>query len=152
VADRYEQKPKTWSLFPMSDEDFRKKEDFYDSKGWDMDKVPTHSGKLILPDGTLVRIEGRLVEGNRGDFWVGGCYIPDSQPSGGGDDRRSRDRGGRDDRRGSRDRDDRRSRDDRGGGRDDRRSDRDRNERSRDDRDRGRPAAFDSDLNDDVPF
>lgn len=134
----------------MSDEDFRKKEDFYDEKGWDMDKVPTHSGKLILPDGTLVRIEGRLVEGSRGDFWTGGCYIPES--SGRSSDRRD-DRGrGRD-----RDRDDRRGRDDRGRGRDDRRDDRrserDRAERSRDGRDSGRSqSSFDHDLDDDVPF
>ena len=141
----------------MSDEDFREKEDFYDSKGWDLDRVPTHSGKLILPDGTLVRIEGRLVEGNRGDFWTGGCYVPDNQPSDRGGDRR-RDRGSsrgrdRDDRGSSRDRgrdrrDDRDDRDNRSRPRDDHRDDR------RDDRDRGRrePPAYDNDLDDDVPF
>lgn len=160
MADRFEQKPKTWSLFPMSDEDFREKEDFYDSKGWDMDRVPTHSGKMILPDGTLVRIEGRLVDGNRGEFWTGSCYVPDKQPNGGGGsrDRSSRDRGGSRDR----GRDDRGSSRDRGGDRNRGSDDRDSRSRPRDDRpdsrrddrDRGRrePPAYDSNLDDDVPF
>jgi hypothetical protein len=145
LADSYEQKPKTWSLFPMSDDDIREKEDFYHSKGWDVDKVPTYSGKLILPDGTLVRIEGRVIQGNRGKFFAGGCYIPEKQPNRDGGDRRSdRDR---DDRSRDRDRDAGRSRDDdrrdRPSGRDDRRDDR---SPARDDRRSSR------DLDDDVPF
>lgn len=128
----------------MSEDDIREKEDFYDSNGWDLDKVPTHSGKLILPDGTLVRIEGRMLEGNRGDFWVGGCYVPENQPGRGNDRRRD---GGRNDRGGDRRRDER---SDSRGSRDDR-SER----RSRDD-DRGsrrrEPSNYNGDLDDDVPF
>jgi len=149
MAGGYEQKPKTWALFPMSDEDRRAKEDFYDSKGWDIEKVPTHSGKLILEDGTLVRIEGRLIEGSRGDFFAGSLYIPNSQggSSGGGADRgasRDRDRG-RDDRGADRERS-------RGGDdRDSRRDDRPRSS-GREDRSRPAPNRYRDELDDDVPF
>lgn len=131
----------------MSNDDIREKEDFYDSKGWDLDKVPTHSGKMVLPDGTVVRLEGRIIKGNRGDFFAGSCYIPQGQSggsSGGSNDRRS-DRNS-DDRRSSRDRDDRGGRDDRSRDRGDSRDTRDTRSRSTRDDDR-RP-----DYDDDVPF
>ena len=149
MSDKFEQKPKQWALFPMSDEDIQKKEDFFHDKGWDLDKVPTYSGKLTLPDGTIVRLEARMVEGSRGDFFVGSCYIPTGQGGGSGrDDRReTRDRGGDTRTSGSRDRGEDRGRE-RTRERDDRSRGRDYGDRSR----TSNRAAFDNDLDDDVPF
>ena len=181
MADKFEQKEGSFSIFPMSDDDIRDKEDFYRGKGWDLDRVPTHSGPGRLLDGTDIRIEGRYINGRNGEFFVGRYFVPNGGGGGRGNgggrggDNRSRgrdDRGDRgNDRGGS-------GRDGRGGRGGDDRGSRGQDSRSRDDnrgRDRGyddtrggqsarggyqsndrngggRQPAFDSDLDDDVPF
>lgn len=70
----YEQKPNSFNLFKDNEEKLAKRRDFYTQKGWDLDGIPTYSGKLLLDDGSEVMLEARIIEGKNGKFFGGRAW------------------------------------------------------------------------------
>lgn len=70
----YEQKPNSFNLFKDNEERLEKRRDFYKQKGWDLDGIPTYSGKLLLDDGSEVMLEARIIEGKNGKFFGGRAW------------------------------------------------------------------------------
>lgn len=70
----YEQKPNTFNLFKDNEERLEKRRDFFKSKGWELDGIPTYSGKLLLDDGSEIMLEARVIDGKSGKFFGGRAW------------------------------------------------------------------------------
>lgn len=70
----YEQKPNTFNLFKDSEERLEKRREFFRSKDWDLDGIPTYSGKLLLEDGSEIMLEARVIDGKSGKFFGGRAW------------------------------------------------------------------------------